>query len=500
VQSSRGRSEGRAFAARPEGGVAVVVGVQVPRVTSVPPFASSRGAEAVEVARSAGLILDLWQQHVLMNALGVREDGSWAAFEVGLDVARQNGKGGVLEGRKLAGLFVFEEPLIIYSAHHFSTASEAFRRLLMLIESTPELDRQVKRVTRKPGESEIETKKGCRCQYRTRTKGGGRGFSGSTVLFDEAMFLPEFELGAILPIVSAQPNPQIWFAGSAVDQQIHSDGVVWARVRERGHAGKDPRLAYFEWSADAVSPSELDDEQASDRAGWAQANPGLGIRISPEHVENEQRTMDPRTFAVERLGVGDWPATDGTAGSVIPLEDWLALADASSSIEGSLVFGFDVSPDRAWASIAVAGRRADGLTHVEIVEHRRGTAWLPARLAELCEKHDPDEVVRDPMGPAGSIVVPVDVRDVTAREHANGCGLFYDMVAEKTLRHLGTPELQAAVKGGVKRPLGDAWAWSRKNSQVNISPLVAATLALFCVSLDDGSADYVLDTRRAVAA
>jgi hypothetical protein len=35
------------------------------------------------------------------------------------------------------------------------------------------------------------------------------------------------------------------------------------------------------------------------------------------------------------------------------------------------------------------------------------------------------------------------------------------------------------VKGAAKRPLGDAWAWSRKSSGVDISPLVAITLAVW---------------------
>jgi hypothetical protein len=35
------------------------------------------------------------------------------------------------------------------------------------------------------------------------------------------------------------------------------------------------------------------------------------------------------------------------------------------------------------------------------------------------------------------------------------------------------------VRGARTRPLGDAgWAWSRKGSPVDITPLVAATLAL----------------------
>jgi hypothetical protein len=53
-----------------------------------------------------------------------------------------------------------------------------------------------------------------------------------------------------------------------------------------------------------------------------------------------------------------------------------------------------------------------------------------------------------------------------------------DMVTEGTLVHMGSDELRDAVRGARSRPLGDQWAWSRKNSGVDISPLVAATLAL----------------------
>jgi hypothetical protein len=35
-----------------------------------------------------------------------------------------------------------------------------------------------------------------------------------------------------------------------------------------------------------------------------------------------------------------------------------------------------------------------------------------------------------------------------------------------------------AIHAARTRPLGDAWAWSRKNSSANISPLVSVTLAL----------------------
>jgi hypothetical protein len=146
------------------------------------------------------------------------------------------------------------------------------------------------------------------------------------VFFDEAMFLPEISMGAIMPVISAQPDPQVWYMGSAVDQLLMEDGVVFASVRERALAGEDPRLAYFEWSLDAEAPDVVEETVAGSADAWAQANPAFGVRISGEYVTAERRELDPRTFAVERLGVGDWPRTDGVR-SPIESEAWADLED-----------------------------------------------------------------------------------------------------------------------------------------------------------------------------
>ena len=73
----------------------------------------------------------------------------------------------------------------------------------------------------------------------------------------------------------------------------------------------DDRLAYFEWSLDADSPDVVEEATALDPKSWALTNPALGIRISPDYLEAEARELDSRGFAVERLGVGDWPPVDG---------------------------------------------------------------------------------------------------------------------------------------------------------------------------------------------
>lgn len=461
-----------------------VLGSQLPRICVVPEGDQHpQWSEVREFVAATGMALDPWQLEVLRVSL-LRRAGRWAAFAVAVCAPRQNGKNGILEMRELVGTLLLGERLVIHSAHLADTSKEGFRRLDDLIDENEWLSAQVKHIWRTNGHESIEFTNGARIRFRTRTRGGGRGFSGSPVIFDEPMFLPEVSMGSILPVISAQPDPQVWYTGSAVDQTLHEDGVVFARVRERALGGADTSLAYFEWSLDAPAPDQVEEEDASDPEVWAATNPALGIRITPEYVEAERRELDARTFAVERLGVGDWPATDGSAATVINLQQWAALTDHESAISGPVAFAYDVSPDRSSTSICAAGRRTDGLVHVEVVESRPGTAWLPARMAELCAAHESVGVLCDAAGPAGSLIAALEklgvaVAAVSAQDHARACGMLFDAVGDAGLRHLGTDELRVAIRGAARRPLGDAWAWSRKNSSIDISPLVACTLALW---------------------
>lgn len=472
---------------------AIASGNQRPRVSCAPLAHSTVDAGRVlELCEIGGINLDPWQEHVLLASLGKRADGKWAAFEVGLVVPRQNGKSELLIARMLAGLFLLDEQLLIYSAHQFDTAMEVFYRLVDVVENTPEfrsevaLNRGDKVGIYSHGQEGIKMKSGQRVRFKARTSGGGRGFSCDCLMLDEAMILPEAAHGATLPTLSARPNPQVWYCGSAVDQHVHADGIVFSRIRERGVAQDDPRLAYFEWSAAGENPEMVPPELARDPETWAQANPGLGIRISEEHVAAERRSMDPRNFAVERLGIGDWPRTDGMGGIVINPADWADLFDPKSAVMDPkwVSFAYDITPDRSAGSIAVAGAREDGLIHVEVAEYRRGTGWIVPWFAERLEQYPAMKPVCDASGPAGPLLpdfarAGIEVIPVNAKEHADATGSFFDGVDQRVIRHLNTPELAAAIKGAVKRPLGDAWAWSRKNSGVDISPLVAVTLALW---------------------
>ncbi len=461
-------------------------GVRRPAHQSGPRARESRGEDAVDLADLAGLTLDDWQQDVLEDGLALRPDGKWSAFEVGLIVPRQNGKGGVLEALELHALF--REPdcrLILHSAHEFKTAKEAFRRIVGLIDANPKMKaRATVRYT--TGEEGIELDDGSRLKFVARSSGSGRGFSGDLVILDEAYNLSDDMMAALLPTMSARPNPQLWYTSSAPLPKVESD--VLRRLCKRGRGGASPALAYLEWCAGH-------DDRLDDRDAWARANPGLGIRISEEFIERELEALEPEAFARERLGI--W-SEDDKAEHIIPARAWGACKDAKSGPVGHLGLAVDVSPDRAWSSIAVAARSGRGGMHVELIERRPGTGWLAARSAEVQSRWG-GKVAIAKGSPAWSLQTEltdagVDLVPVSTEEHAQACGDLFDAIIDEQLRHIGQDELDAAVAGCDRRYYGDSWLWSRRTSKVDISPLVAVTLAHWACKQDE---DYdLLDSVR----
>lgn len=429
----------------------------------------SSGPDAAELAEVCGLTLDDWQALVLDVGMGERGDGRWAAADVDLIASRQNGKNASIEARELYGAVILGES-IIHTSHLFKTTRESYNRLLGLIEADEDVkDRLVWNVASPASGYEMRFRGGGRVQFIARSRTSGRGLTGDLLIFDEAQDLDDDAVGALLPTISSRPNPQTWYLGSAPGPM----SSVWHRRRMSGRKGVEGRRAFFEFSADP--DCDLDDRDA-----WAQANPGLGRRLMEETIEAERGAMSDEMFARERLSVSPELAV---VGEIVPMESWRACEDPVSSFSGSPVFAVDVSPDEASASIAAAGVRDDDLKHVEIVEHRAGTGWVVPWLLER-QKRWGAKVVGDPGSPAGGVLADakaagVEITPVSMRDHAGACSAFRAAVVERRMRHRPEPLLDAALAGATKREVGDgAWLWSRKSSMVDITPLVAATLAL----------------------
>lgn len=448
-------------------------GIQLPRYNVYPPHIwSPEGDRAVEIGELFGIYLDEWQKYALRKSLATNNH-KFLSTEVGLVLPRQNGKTEILLVRELAGLILFDEELILHSAHEYKSAAEAFMRIRDAIYNSP-YESSFKPPRTSHGEESIETKDGKRLRFVARSRGSARGFTADCLVLDEAMFLAEQALAAMLFTLSARPNPQIWYASSAGQE----DSEVLRRIRERAieiEAGNLPpgRFTYLEWSADPKAKS--DDEEA-----WAVANPALNIRIAPEWVrETELGAMSDVEFRRERMGIWD----DAETLAVIPYEVWAGLIDRAVKPIAPYTFAVDVTPERNAASISMACKLPGGKSMVEVIQSRPGANWAVSELIELASRRDPAAVIVDSAGPAATFIPALEdaglpVQVVSSRDVASACGMFYDTAMAGNLRHIDQPVLTAAVHAAKQRPLGDAWAWHRRDG-TDISPLVAATLALF---------------------
>lgn len=418
--------------------------------------------------------------------------GMWKTPRVAVSVPRQNGKGAIIEAIELAFLLgAFPDAtLLVHSAHEFKTAKNGFARILSLVRSHPALAalgdapasarRRLVVMTANAQESltyiDRDAKIERTIKFFARSKNSGRGFSADILILDEAQELSEQTWAAILPTVSARYNPQIWLFGTPPDETMN--GEVFTRLREVALKELDERLAYFEWSAAKEDPIE-------DVETWMRANPACPLRIDVQTIRDEFMSMDEETFSRERLGMWDGAASL----AVIPEDTWNALAEEVSVEGSSFVFAVDISPDRTRASIGAATYLEDGRTWVHTIENRKGTAWVALRLKSLTETWKNAGVVIDSGGAAASLLPELKrlkvrkVRVITTRDVAMACGAFYDSAMAGNMAHAGASVLDEALASARKRPLGDAWAWHRKDTAADITPIVAATFAAYGLSL-----------------
>lgn len=482
------------------------MGIQTPRLEYAPPSVTSSGPEAIELYEGTGQVLDPWQKYAITKAMAeslvILPDGRqaprWSSFEVAFIVARQNGKGTLLEVRELAGLFLLEEKLQLHTAHEFKTGIEGFTRIQEIIVNTDWLRRRVKKIVTSHGEEAIHLLNGCRLRFVARTGGSGRGFTGDVVYLDEAFNLPGATMAALLPTMNAKTlwgNPQIWYTSSAGWEISHVLATLRKRARKLIAAGVEAtpeRLLFMEWSGD--EDAFLADPVAfcNDRDVWRQANPGLGIRIAEEGIAASLRAMsfDLALFAREMLGVGQYPEDDD-GWAVIPEDDWNACLVPDARRGKHLVFSLDVRPDRLGASIAAASDGPDGTVVVEVIEQKDGVAWVVPRLQQLITDHKPAALILQERGPAGPLLADIEVmlrkiyrtrifRKTNSLEEDQACQAFFDAVVHKRdLVHRVDLGLTAALAAARKKENQEAgtWRWSRKNPTVDLSPLWAVTLA-----------------------
>jgi hypothetical protein len=196
-----------------------------------------------------------------------------------------------------------------------------FGRLKRAIDRSPHLGARIERVSNRPGSEQIRLTTGQMVQMVARSTNSGRGFTGDTVILDEAHELSGDELAGLLPMLSTKPNPAVIYALSMADDRTSHV----SNLRSRALAG-DPGVCWLEWSMDP-------DDRIDDRRVWVACNPAFHAgRISMKYLEDEYRALGPERFARERLGFSTWPSGDPGEWQVIDKDMW----EAGYAPDGSL--------------------------------------------------------------------------------------------------------------------------------------------------------------------
>lgn len=470
----------------------VVTGCQVPRLLTRPDFYSEEaGQEALDLAQSVGIDADPWEQLLVKAILAEKRGGIYAAVEAAYLVARQNGKGVVLEIIALYAMFIVGDPLTLWTAHQTKTSFEAFQRLKGWIEGSDDLTRKVKAINHAHGDEGVTLMNGVRLRFLARSKKSGRGFSPQRIIFDEAQELPILAIDAMLPSMGAQSNWQAIYCGTVPGPE-NNDPEHWTRLRDRGRAGDSDRLMWAEWtpegSDDPVTAAAID---RADLDVIRAANPGLGYRKRLETILYLRDTMDPESFAREELSI--WPTTVGGEG-VFGSAAWASCRQPEQPPPAALVLGVAVSVDRAWASIGAASLDDRDRIVLAAVERRRGVDWLPGEVARI-QGERRCTVVIDGKGPSSTLVTPLENAgvDLTVLDTGQVCDAYadlYDRVRVARAVHYGHPDLDAAHAASVQRPVADRWAAGRRQSRDDVSMLEAVTLAAWGVEREAPPAIY----------
>jgi len=207
----------------------------------------------------------------------------------------------------------------------------------------------------------------------------------------------------------------------------------------------------------------------------------------------------------EILGVPD-PLPSLVAKDVkIPELAWAQTLTVAPPVlgEGEITISFDVTFGNEWASVAIAAGSI-GAPYVEVIEHRQGLGWLPARLVELVERWKPTAVGCNGAGPTGAAVgavlaafseagISADLlHQVNTVDYKQACGGFFaDVIEGRLSRPTNQGPLDVAAGDATTRNLGDAWVWDLRSSVVPISPLVAVTIARALLPVEAVSAPQI---------
>lgn len=453
--------------------VASLIGSPTPRIHSKLNDLPSKGQELIDFATRCGIDLMPWQRFVMLHAHKIKEDQRWNSSEICIVGARQNGKSTLLIVRALAGLFLWNEPLQISSAHRLYTSLELFRQIVKIIETHDELKDQIKVIRWAHGSEEIETKSGNRYLVRA-SNSAARGIARPEVIYmDELSMMKDLDgFASLRYTMMASRNPQVWTFSTAGDQT----SVVLNALRERGMSaatGGNDKITYLEWSAYT--------DDIYDEKNWVASNPALGHTV---HEDNIRAVLNDPPHVVQTEVLCRWIHQKD---AVIPALSWEECGDdVDLDPQAQTWFGLDLSPDRKAGALVAAQRLDDNRFVIKLMRTWENSVSLndlaiANDIAEHFRKYSVEVVAyskRTASAVAGRLVpAGIPIMDFDGHNYATSCDLLLSAITSGRLRHNRNPELTKQILSAVRLPHGDGgWIIGRRASQTTVCAAVAAAL------------------------
>jgi hypothetical protein len=379
-----------------------------------------------------------------------------------------------------------ERPVILFTMQNASEArTKIVEDWMPIVESSSWALGLINKFNRSNGREGFSFLNGGRIRTYPPNLKGGHGGTIDEVDIDEAFSFVDnrAEQGA-RPAMITRPSPVISIKSTA-GTELGSEYLL-GKVkdgRKRVESGDDGHIYYLEY---AIDPSRDDIDNPEH---WHRWMPALGYTQTIKALLMEKEAMDADEF-FRAFGNG-WSKTGK---QIIDAASWAQAYREKTPRHGKVWMSVDASPglhgEGRSASIAVSSYRGDDHIDSEIVAHGPGTAWVAERIGKLTREQKVQLVMVDLSGPIGTILPDIklkcmaNIEEVDARTMANACGRYHQDVLDDVAHHRSQDMLNAAVEGAAKRDLEDGWAWKRRTSTTDISPLVAVTLSHWAAAIN----------------
>lgn len=427
------------------------------------------GAAGAFVAHAHGRPWNAWQR-AAGDLLGEQTASGTYVYQIGIVmVPRQAGKTTFVFDLAQGRCIKHPDYRAAYTAQTGHVTTERFQERMAELAGTPLA--QVVSARRSAGTERMSFRRGSFLKAFPPKDGALRGSALDLVIVDEAQEIDE-TLGraldqTIIPTMQTRPRRQMILIGTAgtTKSDYLRRYLDLARVGTKG-------IALIEYGA-------AQDDDPTDPEVWRRVHPGLAAGLADDAaLHSALAVMGVTSFAREFLNV--WTVTSD---AVIPAGVWsAAAAPLERPAPGPPVIGVDVAVDRSRTALVACWLGASGLPVVEVVACRPGVTWAVAEMKAIRAADRPAAFVATADGPVATVVdaatrAGITITTVSPREYTAACAAFYDAILGRHVLHRAEPDLDAAVAGAARRPMGDGWGWGRRTSAAEISPLVGATLA-----------------------